>query len=197
MFSSFKNLERATTPATGAPLCQRRRRRGGGDWTDRPGAGKEPGGGLSLADFSFSESGAVTACPQGQVPFKQASTRRQEPSSSPLQAAKPVADVASARCLQARKGTDSATMSDSSETRSKKLASLGEFSGFECAGMPHSYNRSLLDAGISGRPRHLGSLIEPSACCPFSISAIRVRETATAVPLSMWTYWFLPDSESL
>ena len=36
-----------------------------------PVPGKEPGGELSLADFSFSEHEKVSACPQGQVPFKQ------------------------------------------------------------------------------------------------------------------------------
>ena len=51
--------------------------------------------------------------------------------------------------------------------------------------------------GMSGRFKQDGSLMEPSFCCPFSIRAIKVLETAIAVPFSIWTNLFLPVSESL
>ena len=50
---------------------------------------------------------------------------------------------------------------------------------------------------MSGIFKQEGSLIEPSFCWPFSIRAIKVLETAIAVPLSMCTNLFLPVSESL
>ena len=40
-------------------------------------------------------------------------------------------------------------------------------------------------AGMSGRFKQGGSLIDPSSCWPFSIRAIKVLEMATAVPFSM------------
>ena len=41
-----------------------------------PVPGKKPQTELSLADFSFSDDEKVSACPQGQVPFKQSLNKK-------------------------------------------------------------------------------------------------------------------------
>ena len=81
-----------------------------------PVPGKKPQTELSLADFSFSDDEKVSACPQGQVPFRQSLNKRHAPHSSPTQPVTPVASAANVRCLTAKKGGASATTANNSAT---------------------------------------------------------------------------------